>query len=184
MAPKVTVTTTGYDPALGRDVRDPTLEGDAPNPAERAATAWVPEGPRTIPMAPGYAVDEDGRVFSVASNWRGYGTRQLIAALNADGYPSVRLYIGGKRKRISVHRLVADAFLPPRPSLSHEIRHLDGSRTNSRRDNICWGTRAENAADRDRHGRTFRGERASQLRRALTAGSRQPAAPQSGDCLL
>jgi hypothetical protein len=39
MTRKITVTSTGYDPALGRAVRDPTLEGDAPNPAERAATA-------------------------------------------------------------------------------------------------------------------------------------------------
>jgi hypothetical protein len=108
---------------------------------------------------PGYIVTAEGRVFSVASNWRGYGEREMRQSLNADGYPSVRLTIDGKRTRLAVHRLVARDYLPPRPSLAHEVRHLDGDKTNSAARNLAWGTRKENAADRERHGRTYRGER-------------------------
>ena len=106
---------------------------------------------------PGYEVTPDGRVFSVASNWRGYGKREMIQTPNTDGYPSVRLTIDGKRARLAVHRLVAAAYLPPRPSRHHEVRHLDGDKWNCAASNLAWGTRKENADDRERHGRTSRG---------------------------
>lgn len=106
---------------------------------------------------PGYEVTRDGRVISTGSNWRGYGSRELRQSLNASGYPSVRLVIDGVRRHFPVHKLVAIAHLPPRPSELHEIRHLDGNRLNSQADNLAWGTRKENAADRDAHGTTSRG---------------------------
>ena len=104
---------------------------------------------------PGYEVTRDGRVFSVSSNWRGYGKRELVTALNDDGYPSVRLTLDGKRKRYAVHVLVAMNYLPTRPSTQHEVRHLDGNRLNPHADNLAWGPRKENVADRDSHGRTY-----------------------------
>lgn len=106
---------------------------------------------------PGYEVMRDGRIFS-SSNWRGYGRRELTPDLNDDGYPSVRLTINGKRTRYAVHVLVAENFLPPKPSDKHEIRHLDGNKMNSHADNLAWGTKKENADDREAHGRTSRGE--------------------------
>lgn len=105
---------------------------------------------------PGYEVTETGDVFSVGSNWRGYGKRKLIAFL-WDGYLYVRLTIGGKRKKHYIHKLVAAKFLPPRPSLLYEIRHLDGQKTNNHISNLVWGTRKDNAEDREKHGRTSRG---------------------------
>lgn len=114
-----------------------------------------------LEAAPGYEVTRDGRVFSFSSNWRGYGRREMSQTLNSDGYPSVRLMIGGKRVSRSVHRLVALAFLPSRPSADHEIRHLDGNKINNHVANLVWGTALENAADRERHGRTSRGDQHS-----------------------
>lgn len=108
-------------------------------------------------MDAAYEVTPNGRVFSIAHNWRGYGRREMRQALNADGYPSVRLTINGKRRRFAVHRLVALAYLSPRPSEQHEIRHLDGDKINNHAANLAWGTRQDNAADRERHGRTSRG---------------------------
>ena len=55
--------------------------------------------------------------------------------------------------------MVADCFLPPRPSLKHQIRHLDGNQHNDIDTNLKWGTAKENAADREAHGRTAKGER-------------------------
>ena len=116
--------------------------------------------------SPGYEVTADGRVFSVEHNWRGYGRRELQQTPNADGYPSVRLTINGKRKRLAVHKLVALWYLPSRPSPEHEIRHLDGNKLNPSAGNLAWGTQKDNADDRERHGRTSRGHSHSAAIRA------------------
>jgi hypothetical protein len=106
---------------------------------------------------PGYAVSRDGVVFSLTHNWRGYGERRLAVDTNDHGYASVRLTVNGKRTRLAVHKLVAEAFLPAKPNTPDaQIRHLDGNRMNPHADNLAWGTAADNAADRDRHGRTSR----------------------------
>lgn len=107
----------------------------------------------------GYEITADGRVFSIASNWRGYGRREMKQTLNDGGYPSVRILVDEMRKHIAVHVLVAGKFLPPRPSTRHEIRHLDGNKANASAANLAWGTQKDNADDRERHGRTSRGER-------------------------
>ena len=39
------------------------------------------------------------------------------------------------------------------------MRHLDGIRTNSLPENLCWGTQAENEADKRRHGTAAIGSR-------------------------
>lgn len=112
-----------------------------------------------IPMAPGYAATEDGRILSTESNWRGYGVRELVQHPGKGGYLRVRMMVNGRRVGRPVHRLIADAFLQPRPGLEFEVRHKDGTRTNNCRTNLAWGTRKENAADRTAHGRTAAGER-------------------------
>jgi len=116
-------------------------------------TKWT-----AIPEYPGYAVDLDGNVYSLSSNWRGYGVRKLTTDQNSDGYASVRIIVSGKRIRLAVHRIMAKVFLPPKPSPNHQIRHLDGDRMNPSFGNLTWGTAKENADDREAHGRTVRGE--------------------------
>jgi len=127
----------------------------------------------SVTVAPGYRVAADGRVFSVAHNWRGYGEREMRQTPNADGYPSVRVTVDGCRKRISVHRLVAEQYLPPKPSPEHEIRHLDGNKLNPHAGNLAWGTAKENAADRQLHGRTSCGDGHSRAVRAGLAAARK-----------
>jgi len=132
---------------------------------------------------PGYEITSDGLVFSIATNWRGYGKRRMDAPVNSKGYPSVRLTINGMRKRYLVHALVAKQYLPPRPSLQHEIRHLDGNKLNNNVENLCWGTRKDNARDRELHGNTAKGSRngfsklseidVSEIRKLLSAGTSQ-----------
>lgn len=107
---------------------------------------------------PGYEVTPDGKVFSTGSNWRGLGRREMAQSLNDDGYPSVRILLNGKRTRLAVHKLVAQRFLPSRPSEQHQVRHLDGNKLNSCVSNLAWGTAKENADDRERHGTTSRGQ--------------------------
>lgn len=115
----------------------------------------------------GYRVTSVGEVWSTGSNWRGYGERLMREHLDKDGYPYVRLTIAGSRKRFRVHFLVAQAFLGPRPSPQHEVRHLDGNKRHNTVTNLAWGTRKQNAADRAAHGKTSHGEKHS---RAIKLG--------------
>jgi len=67
-------------------------------------------------------------------------------------YLCVHLSVKGNAKVISVHRLVARAFLGE-PSSDQEVRHLDGNPRNNCLTNIAWGTKKENRRDRSLHGR-------------------------------
>lgn len=67
----------------------------------------------------------------------------------------------GQGNQDFVHRLVLLAFVGPAPE-GTECRHLDGDGGNNRLENLTWGTRFENIADRKRLGEEnpARGERA------------------------
>jgi hypothetical protein len=123
-------------------------------------------------VLPGYVVTRDGRVFSIQHNWRGLGDRELSQALNGHGYPAIRATVNGHRKKYMVHKLVAEAFIGPRPADKDQIRHLDGTRTNNCAANLAWGTAQENADDRAKHGRTRNGYMAKAQRLAALAQSR------------
>ena len=56
----------------------------------------------TAVLLAGYEITRDGRIFST-TNWRGLGRRELAQHPNADGYPSVRVTLAGKRVRYAVH---------------------------------------------------------------------------------
>lgn len=65
------------------------------------------------------------------------------------GYKLVRL--GKDQKSHTVHKLVAENFIGPRPE-GMQIRHLDGSRNNNRADNLAYGSAIDNANDSKAHG--------------------------------
>lgn len=116
------------------------------------------EGATALTDWPGYFVTPDGCVFSTIP-WRGQDIRQLLAHPDGYGYLSVSLPRDGKRVSVKVHRLVALTFLGPPPSPVHEVRHLNGNQLDNRVSNLAWGTKKDNADDRERHGRTAYGER-------------------------
>lgn len=100
----------------------------------------------------GYYVCAGGHVWSTTP-WRGQKTpRKLATEVNRYGYLRAHLKIGDSMKRALVHRLVCIAFHGPKPSEAHQVRHLNGVRSDNRADNLRWGTAAENAADRKLHG--------------------------------
>ena len=49
----------------------------------------------------------------------------------------------GEKRSVSVHRLVASAFLP-NPASKPEVNHINGDRSDNRVENLEWATRSEN----------------------------------------
>lgn len=119
---------------------------------------------RPIQGPEGYEVSGKGQVRSldrvVAYKKNGkivtYKKKGLILKPETDrGYKKVML---GRGNRRYVHELVCTAFEGEKPSPKHETRHLNGVRGANRSENLVWGTRQENAADRARHGTQPYGE--------------------------
>lgn len=67
------------------------------------------------------------------------------------GYQKVCLCKEGQRKTLTIHRLVATAFLP-NPENKREVNHIDGDKTNNRVSNLEWSTRSENVSHAFRNG--------------------------------
>jgi hypothetical protein len=88
-----------------------------------------------------------GSCYGVISHRKGV---VLAGGGNNAGYRQVGLFKKNKGKLILVHRLVLKAFYGKCPK-GKESRHLDGDSANNRVDNLVWGTRAENIADRWKH---------------------------------
>ena len=111
---------------------------------------------RPIAEAPSYAVSNFGRVARVRG---GQGARPLIRKLDLEdtGYYRVRLSEAGLRLRLSVHRLVAKAFLGEPPTEKHQVAHYDNNKLNNHVENLRWATCAENIRDKQRHGTQPRG---------------------------
>lgn len=65
--------------------------------------------------------------------------RHLYGFKASGGYK--RLTLDGKYA--SLHRLVAQAFLP-NPDNKREVNHIDGNKGNNRVDNLEWATSSEN----------------------------------------
>jgi hypothetical protein len=56
-----------------------------------------------------------------------------------NGYHSVGLRYGDGRKHYSLHRLVAEAFVPnENPSVFNQVNHRDENKENNRADNLEW----------------------------------------------
>lgn len=104
----------------------------------------------------GYSIDRDGNIWSVV---RG-APKRLSPSQNRFGYLCVRLvHEDGARRTVRLHVEACRAFHGDKPTPAHQVRHLNGNRTDNRADNLAWGTSKENAADRAAHGKTAVGER-------------------------
>lgn len=80
-----------------------------------------------------YEVSDDGYV-------RNKETQKLISqkSLDKDGYPTVKLYDdNGIRKKVYVHRLVAETFIP-NPDNLKSVGRRDGDKLKNPVSNLFW----------------------------------------------
>ena len=112
---------------------------------------------KEIQRLPGYRFGDDGSVWSCHKNRWGLADtwRQLTngAVPVTPGYMREIIHLG-RGRTFYVHHLILEAFVEPRPP-GKEACHRDGNATNNRLENLYWGTRAENLADKARHQRHY-----------------------------
>jgi hypothetical protein len=110
-----------------------------------------------VPGYPGYEVSDQGRVRSLdregLSRWgtpRIFKGRTLAQVMvgGTDGrrYHGCSLYRDGKSRQRTVHALVLEAFVGPRPEGLFGC-HRDDDADNNCLENLYWGTPAENSRD-------------------------------------
>lgn len=105
---------------------------------------------KKIPRFPDYSIDEDGAVRKLSTD------TEVVPYEAKSGYLGVWIQQKNKRPKYKmVHSLVAAAFLPPRPSKKHLVRHLNGDPHDNRACNLAWGTAKDNAADRVLHNASY-----------------------------
>lgn len=106
-----------------------------------------------IPGTP-LMVNRSGDVFGLT-----FGRRVKPYENGPIGYLRVSYSRNNKMTGKYVHRLVAEAFLPPPLNGQNQVRHLDGNHLNNDVGNLAWGTAKENSIDMHNHGRRRAGER-------------------------
>lgn len=67
----------------------------------------------------------------------------LTANTDPTGYLSVMVCVDYKFKRLAVHRLVAQAFVPNLENKKY-VNHIDGNKLNNNSENLEWVTAKEN----------------------------------------
>ena len=97
-----------------------------------------------------YTVTINGDVIS----YKGYNCDKpkKLKPIKADnGYYKVNLNIDGKEILVSIHRLVAEAFIP-NPENKPEVNHKDGKKKHNCASNLEWVTSKENIEHAVKHG--------------------------------
>ncbi len=82
-----------------------------------------------------YYVTEDGRLFRDG--------KELSTSLTNKGYKTARLSIDGIRYHLSIHRAVAELYVP-NPNNLPQVDHLDSNKLNNHYTNLEWVTYKEN----------------------------------------
>lgn len=94
---------------------------------------------KTIKDFPDYHVTSSGRIVSFKKNQG----KEIKPQLMKNGYLSVYLSNNNVKKRLYVHRLVAETFINT-SNTKLEVNHKNGNKTDNRVENLEWVTRSAN----------------------------------------
>lgn len=100
---------------------------------------------RTVKGFPRYEVSNLGRV-------RNSSGREMTPSTSVRGYLVVGLRRNGKSYTKTIHRILAETYLP-NPDNYPVVRHLNDVRKDNRLKNLAWGTHRDNSLDSIRNGR-------------------------------
>ena len=92
---------------------------------------------KPIPNYPNYSVTEDGKIINNKFN------RELKPILGNTGYYQISLSNKGESRNLTIHRLVANAYLSNDEN-KREVNHINGIKTDNRLENLEWATSSEN----------------------------------------
>ena len=105
-------------------------------------------------------------LYEVSDQGRVKGPKGFVKPkIGRNGYARTELWRKGDRHRPSIHRLVAQTFIP-NPHGKPQVNHLDGDKLNNSVSNLEWCTARENAlhavALHARHGERATGAKLSE----------------------
>lgn len=93
-----------------------------------------------------YEISNYGRVRSL--NYRNQGIRKVLSCHARQGYyVKVALAKEGSTKYYRVHRLVAQAFLPPPTEEQTQVEHINTNKRDNRVENLRWCSPKGNMAN-------------------------------------
>ena len=102
-----------------------------------------------------YAISSIGRLKRTAPGKKTYPGKILATPVSGTGYASAHLGYGRDRKTRNVHRMVAEAFLPPPEDAAQcYVAHKNGNPSDNRVENLYWARPAENSHDQFLHKRS------------------------------
>ena len=108
-----------------------------------SAKVDVPENGKKIPnFSDNYLVTSDGLIYSKFK--KGF----LKQETSKDGYKRVGLKHKNRKEKFSVHRLVAELFIPNSDEKKTQVNHKDGDKSNNNVSNLEWVTPSENGIHR------------------------------------
>lgn len=84
-----------------------------------------------------YVIDKNSKIYNIKTG------KEIKPCLSSNGYMTVSLWKNGKAKSISVHRIVAQTFIPNTNNYS-EVNHKDMNKCNNSIENLEWCDRKYN----------------------------------------
>ena len=85
-----------------------------------------------------YEVNENGVI-------RNKTTKKVLKERPTNcGYVRVKLYENKVPKEVSIHRIVAETFIPKTDPLKTDVNHINGIKKDNRVGNLEWCTKSEN----------------------------------------